>query len=124
LCARDNNLPAIAKTPQLERAEVAKLLECGVMGIQLPRTETRRDLETLIDYMKFPPLGTRAGAPCFGNVDYAWPANDVEWLKNANESTIVVAHIETAAGYRNAEKIISTPHLDMLYVGPYDFSIA
>ena len=36
LCARDNNLPVIAKTPQLERAEVAKLLECGVVGIQLP----------------------------------------------------------------------------------------
>ena len=29
LCARDNNLPVIAKTPQLERAEVAKLLSVG-----------------------------------------------------------------------------------------------
>jgi 2-keto-3-deoxy-L-rhamnonate aldolase RhmA len=34
LCARDNGLPVIAKTPQLERAEVAKLLESGIIGIQ------------------------------------------------------------------------------------------
>ena len=41
LSARDNGLPVIAKTPQLERQEVSKLLEAGVVGIQLPRTETR-----------------------------------------------------------------------------------
>ena len=52
LAARDNGLPVIAKTPQLERAEVAKLLECGIVGIQLPRTESRQDVETLKDYIK------------------------------------------------------------------------
>ena len=36
----------------------------------------------------------------------------------------MVAHIETALGFENAEQIISTPHLDMVYVGPYDSSIA
>ena len=56
--ARDNGLPVIAKTPQLERAAVAKLLECGVVGLQLPRTESRADIETLRSYLKFPPLGT------------------------------------------------------------------
>src|SRR5687767_7107788 len=56
-CARDNDLPVISKVAQLERAEVARLLEAGVVGIQLPRTESREDLLTLIDYMKFPPNG-------------------------------------------------------------------
>jgi 2-keto-3-deoxy-L-rhamnonate aldolase RhmA len=50
----------IAKTPQLERAAVAKLLECGLVGIQLPRTECREDLETLRGYLRFPPHGSRA----------------------------------------------------------------
>jgi 4-hydroxy-2-oxoheptanedioate aldolase len=45
-------------------------------------------------------------------------------LRRADESTVVVAHIETAEGLRNAEEIIATPHLDMVYVGPYDFSIS
>jgi 4-hydroxy-2-oxoheptanedioate aldolase len=124
LSSRDNNIPVIAKVAQLERAEVGRLLEAGVVGIQLPRTESREDLLTLIDYMKFPPHGSRAGAPCFGNVDYVAPANSREWLRLADQSTVVVAHIETAKGYENAEQIITTPRLDMLYVGPYDFSIS
>jgi len=124
LSARDNNIPVIAKVAQLERAEVGRLLEAGVVGIQLPRTESREDMLTLIDYMKFPPGGSRAGAPCFGNVDYIPPANGKQWIRRADQSTVVVAHIETAKGYENAEQIITTPQLDMLYVGPYDFSIS
>ena len=124
LCARDNGMPVISKVGELNRPEVARLLEAGVVGIQLPRTESREDLMTLIDYMKFPPNGTRAGAPCYGNVDYLWPADSSAWLRKADESTVVMAHIETALGYENAEQIITTPHLDMVYVGPYDFSIA
>lgn len=124
LSARDNGFPVIAKTGQLERAEVARLLEAGVVGVQLPRTNSRDDLEELIDIMKFPPLGSRAGAPCYGNVDYLWPTDDVAWLRKANESTVVVGHIETAEAFENAEEIISTPQLDMIYLGPYDFSIS
>ena len=124
LCARDNQMPVITKIGDLNRPEVARLLEAGVVGIQLPRTESREQLMTLIQYMKFPPLGTRAGAPCYGNVDYRRPADDEAWLKKANQSTVIVAHIETALGYERAEQIITTPHVDMVYVGPYDFSIS
>jgi len=38
------------------------------------------------------------------------------------ETTLVV-HIETKIGYDNAESIISTPGVDMVYVGPSDFSV-
>jgi len=124
LSARDNRLPVISKVGQLERAEVARLLEAGVVGIQLPSAESRDELLALIDYMKFPPGGSRPGAPCYGNVDYVWPEDDRAWMKRADASTLAVAHIETERGYQNAEEIIATPGLDMVYVGPYDFSIA
>jgi len=113
-----------AGDPLAECGEIARLLEAGVTVIQLPRSESRQDIETLVDYMKFPPVGTRAGAPCFGNVDYVWPDDDAKWLKKADQSTVILAHIETAKGYENAEEIVTAPHLDMVYVGPYDFSIA
>ena len=124
LFARDNKMPVISKISELNRPEVAKLLDAGVVGIQLPRTESRDQLMTLIQYVKFPPLGTRAGALGYGNVDYLPPEDDRAWLKKANQSTVIVAHIETALGYQNAEEIITTPHVDMVYVGPYDFSIS
>ena len=123
LAARDNGLPVIAKTPQLERAEVAKLLECGVVGIQLPRTETRQQLEELISYIKFPPAGTRAAAPGYGNSDHVRITDHRSWLETQNEEISLVVHIETRLGFQNAEDIVSTPGVDMVYVGPGDFSV-
>lgn len=124
LCARDNQMPVISKVGELNRSEVTRLLDAGVIGIQLPRTESREQLCILIDYMKFPPLGSRPGSPSYANVDYLPPADDKTWLKKTNQSTVIVAHIETALGYENAEQIVTTPGLDMLYVGSYDFSIS
>ena len=123
LCARDNGLPVIAKTPQLERAAVAKLLECGIVGIQLPRTESRADVETLRSYLKFPPHGTRAIAPGYGSSGYVQPGDWAEWMREQDEETCLVVHIETRLAYERAEEIISTPGVDMVYVGPGDFSI-
>ena len=40
LSARDNQMPVISKVGELNRSEVARLLEAGVVGIQLPRTES------------------------------------------------------------------------------------
>jgi len=124
LCARDNGLPVVAKTPQLERAEVAKLLDCGVVGIQLPRTESRAQVETLRDYLKFPPAGSRAVAPGYGNSDYVPPADWAAWMRDQDAETTLVVHIETRAGWEKAEEIVSTPGVDMVYLGPGDFSIS
>ena len=123
LAARDNGLPVIAKTPQLERAEVAKLLECGVVGIQLPRTDSRAQLEECLGYLKFPPEGTRAAAPGYGNSDHVKITDQRSWLAEQNQEISLVVHIETRIGYENAEQIVSTPGVDMVYVGPGDFSV-
>jgi len=102
---------------------VAKLLDCGVVGIQLPRTESRGDVETLLSYLKFPPHGTRAVAPSLGNSSYVPTSDWKPWMANQDEETTLVVHIETRVGYENAEEIISTPGVDMVYFGAGDFSI-
>lgn len=123
LAARDNGLPVIAKTPQLDRQEVAKLLECGIVGIQLPRTETREEIETLIDLIKLYPNGSRASATGYGSSDYIKPTDRQEWIADQDAETTLVVHIETRVGYANAEEIVSTPGVDIVYCGPGDTSL-
>ena len=123
IAARDVGLPVIAKTPQLERQEVSKLLEIGVVGIQLPRTESREQVETLLSYLKFPPQGTRAVALGYGNSDYIQPTDWAAWMAEQDAETMVVVHLETKLGYEKAEEIVTTPGVDMVYVGPGDSSI-
>src|SRR5438132_727321 len=59
LACRAEGLPVVAKVPECSRTHVAKLLEAGVVGIQLPWTELGEQIDRLVSYVKFPPLGIR-----------------------------------------------------------------
>ena len=77
----------------------------------------------LRNYIKFPPHGSRAVAPGWGNSSYVAPTDWNAWMADQDQETTLVVHIETRLGYENAEEIISTPGVDMVYVGPGDFSV-
>ncbi|MAE64564.1 MAG: hypothetical protein CMJ18_09875 [Phycisphaeraceae bacterium] len=124
LHARDNGTTVVAKIPHLERAETARLLEMGVMGLQLPRTESREDVATLHDFIKFPPVGSRASATGYGNTMYGKVPDKRAWYDQANEETFVVAHIETRAGAEHIEQILDSGGADVCFVGPSDLSLS
>ena len=124
LCARDNGLTVVSKLPQLERAETAWLLEMGVMGLQLPRTESRDELETLHDYIKYPPTGSRASATAYGNTLYAKVTDKPAWYAQSNDETFVIGHIETRKGVEDIEDILATDRVDVCFVGPSDLSLS
>src|SRR5947208_2250885 len=113
LACRDNGLPVVAKVPECSRTHVAKLLECGVVGIQLPWTESREQIDRLVSYVKFPPLGIRAAAPGMGNSDYNLQVNGREFIESANRETVVLAHVETRHGIQNLDAILANPHVDV-----------
>lgn len=120
---RDVDLPTIVKLPALERHFVTKILDAGAMGIQLPRTNSKEEIAKLVQWSKFPPIGDRAACPGLGNTDYQLTVELRDFLVQANERTIVAAHIETKAGLENLDDILSNEHLDVAFVGPYDLSI-
>src|SRR5262245_21460723 len=124
LCCRAHGLPVVAKVPECSRTHVAKLLECGVLGIQLPWTETREQIERLVSYVKFPPVGIRAAAPGMGNSDYDLRTTGRELIEVGNRETVVLAHVETRTGIANLDAILVNPHVDILFLGMYDLSIS
>jgi len=123
LAARDANLPVITKVPSLHRHFISRALDAGALGIQLPRTNSREDVERMVQYAKFPPIGDRAGCPGLGNTDYR-PVGAEEFFRRSNEETLIIAHIETREGLANLDGILANPHVDAVFVGPYDLSAA
>jgi 2-keto-3-deoxy-L-rhamnonate aldolase RhmA len=124
LSCRLNGLPVVAKVPECSRTHTAKLLECGVTGIQLPWSESRAQIDRLVSYVKFPPLGIRAAAPGMGNTDYNLGVNGKEFIEAANRETVVLAHVETREGIQNLDAILANPHVDVLFLGMYDLSVS
>lgn len=122
LACRGEGLPVVAKVPECARTPVAKLLECGVLGIQLPWTESREQIDRLVSYVKFPPLGIRAVAPGMGNCDYNLQTTGRELIETGNRETVVLAHVETRTGIDNLDAILGNPHVDVLFLGMFDLS--
>ncbi len=121
---RSLGLPVVAKVPECTRTHVAKLLECGVIGIQLPWTETRAQVEQLVSYVKFPPVGIRAAAPGMGNCDYNLQTPGRDLIERGNRETVILAHVETKKGIDNLDGILANPHVDVLFLGMYDLSVS
>lgn len=120
--ANDNGLPVVAKTPDLLRHIIAKILETGISGIQLPRTNSKLDIAKLISFSKYPPQGTRAGVTGMASTNYAHvPA--VQHMKELNDELAIIAHVETAEGLQNIEAIVAQPGIDICYVGTFDLAI-
>ena len=122
LACRTEGLPVVAKVPECSRTHVAKLLECGVVGIQLPWTESREQIDRLVSYVKFPPVGIRAVAPGMGNCDYDLRTTGRQLIEAGNRETVVLAHVETRTGIENLDAILGNPHVDVLFLGMFDLS--
>jgi 2-keto-3-deoxy-L-rhamnonate aldolase RhmA len=126
LTCRLCGMPVVAKCSYLERGSITRLLDAGVIGIQLPMTETSDDVKRLIGYMKFPPAGNRAFSPGIGNTLYepSAPSAWGEWIKEMNEETVVIAHVETQTGLENIDEILSVPEVDVLSIGVFDLMVS
>ncbi len=122
ISARDNGLPVVAKTPELYRHLILKILEAGVTGIQLPRTNTATDVADLVNYCRYPPEGTRAGSTGMASTDYVH-LEAAEHMRLANAELCVVGHVETKEGLQNIDQIAAQPGLDVCYVGTFDLAI-
>ena len=124
LCARDTELPVVSKVPSLDRAWTTKLLDAGASAIQLPYTETKEQIDQLVEMAKYPPIGKRPGCGGLGNTGYRGDVSMADLIVEANRETVIIAHIESQEGVDNIDAILSNPHVDIMFVGQYDLSIS
>ena len=102
---------------------IAGPLDHGAMGVMLPRVEVRRDLELLIEAMKYPPLGKRGCSSDAPHSEYDFGPLP-EFLEINNQDTLVIAQIERMAAVENIDELLSVPGVDVAFMGPEDLSVS
>ncbi len=96
-----------------------RLLDSGADGLIVPMVNSKKDVENVISWMKYPPAGRRG----FGvSRAQGYGADFQEYIKEWNESSVFIAQIETIQAVENIEEILSCNGLDGVMVGPYDIS--
>jgi 2-keto-3-deoxy-L-rhamnonate aldolase RhmA len=104
-----------------EQFMVKAALDMGAHGVVFPLVSSPADAKRAVDFAKYPPVGTRGVAPRKA-ADYGRSFS--EYIRTANELTVVVAQIETSEALDNLDDIISTQDVDVAFVGPTDLTMS
>lgn len=100
---------------------VSGALDAGAEGIMVPYVNTAEQAATLVQWMKYPPVGIRGSA--FGIAHDLYAGGDPSQRQaEANASTILLTQIETPEAVANVDEIAAVDGVDVLFVGPLDLS--
>ncbi len=109
----------MCRVPWNDAGIIMKLLDAGAYGLICPLINTTAEAEQFVSFGRYPPIGSRSMGPNRA-VQYA----GADYWQNANEEVLLFAMIETQAGLKNLESILSVKGLNGVYVGPSDLSMA
>ena len=118
--ARKAGLCPTVTIPEVSRTLVSRTLDAGALGICLSHSETPEQVDELVRWMKYPPIGERALAHG-PNADYLIEDASA-YCTQANEATMLVLKIESRLGLENAEAMISNEWVDGIVFGPGDLA--
>ena len=113
------DITPMARVNWNEPGQIMKILDAGCYGVICPMVSNRKEAEKFVQACQYPPKGYRSFGPIrasiYGGGDYA---------KHANEEILKLAMIETKEALEKLDEILDTPHLDGVYIGPADLSLA
>ncbi|GAC1568878.1 MAG: aldolase/citrate lyase family protein [Ktedonobacteraceae bacterium] len=94
-------------------------LDAGSWGVVVPMVNTPEEARRAVEYMKYPPLGSRSIGGVFG--PYGFGITDwTDYARRANDEIMLIVQIESAQALDNLDEILSTPGIDVAFVGPND----
>lgn len=119
--ARFTGCVPLVRVGSIDYHAIAATLDAGALGIMAPMVESAEQAAFLVACTRYPPDGRRGAAFGVAHDDYLG-GSVTEKLRAANERTLVIALIETAAGVENVAAIAAVPGIDVLWLGHFDLT--
>ena len=129
----DGELQAIAMACELTdcalvlriSADVASLeryMNLGVSGIQIPRTQSARQVRDVVGAVKFAPQGERGLGGTRASKYGLFGRPTPEFMRAVNEQTVIMVQIEDARGIAALPEIVEIDEVDAVLIGTVDLS--
>lgn len=103
-----------ANRPEL----IGEALDAGADGVLIPLIDNAQSAALAVAAAHYPPRGIRSG----GGVRPL--AQFKDYVAKSAQGTLVALMIETVDGLENAEAIIATPGVDLIFIGPGDLALS
>jgi 4-hydroxy-2-oxoheptanedioate aldolase len=115
--------PALVRIPVGRFDMASRALDMGAEAVIAPMVNSIEDAKRFAAAMKYPPVGERSWGPTYGFPRHG-KGDHAQWLSESNKRTVSFAMIETRAAVDILDRILDTPGIDAIFLGPSDFSIA
>jgi 4-hydroxy-2-oxoheptanedioate aldolase len=126
LAAERRGITPFVRIKDATRPSVLKMLDIGAKGLVVPCIQTKEEVERLVEYAKYYPLGRRGFALTMaGAFGYADFARDTQtYFETSNRETLLIPQCETRGCLDHIEEIAPMEGVDGIFIGPYDLSVA
>jgi len=99
--------------------QIARLLDSGADGIIVPSVSTPAQVEKIIQWCKYPPLGRRSyGVARAQGYGFSFEEYTASW----NARSTLVIQIESIQAVEAVESLLAFEAVDGVMIGPYDIS--
>lgn len=109
----------LVRVAELSVGLIKRALDIGADGVVVPWIESAEELRRAVAFAHYPPDGVRGigaeRATCWGRCFTAH-------VDEANENVLVVPIVETVTGGRNIAELCSVDGVEVLFLGPADYS--
>ena len=120
--ARAGSADIVARPAKGEFMRMQRMLEAGAHGIVYPRCDNAQEAAEVVGWMKFAPEGRRGFDG--GNPDMPYLSMPMDqYVAEANRQTFLILQIETPQAVEGVDEIAAVDGVDVLMMGPADFSI-
>ena len=120
--ARVGRTDIMCRPAKGEFMRMGRCLEAGAQGILYPRCDDAAEARQVVQWCKFAPLGRRGFDG--GNPDQPYCSMPLaEYVRQANAQTWLGVQLEDPQAIEHAESIAGVEGIDVLFLGPGDFSL-
>ncbi|MDR2663238.1 MAG: hypothetical protein LBC31_09605 [Treponema sp.] len=115
------------RIPHISRGGVLKFLDAGARGLIVPGIKTPGEVEQLVEFGKYPPLGNRGFCPtrvCRYGFNGALADGIGAYMEKANDGVMLIPQCETVECLERIEDILGLAGVDGIFIGPFDLSIS
>ena len=110
----------MVRVPWNEPGIIGKALDGGAMGIICPMINTKKEAEAMVQYCKYPPMGSRSNGP----IRAGMYGEATSYQTTANAETLCIPMIETKTAIKNLEAILDVEGIAGVYIGPSDLGLS
>lgn len=116
---QNQSCPCLVRVAKNDEVLIKKAMDIGADGVIVPNIKNVDDAKQAINFMKYPPTGTR-GVGLYRAQKYGVGFEEYkEWLDNQSTLILQIEHIEAV---QNIDEILKINNIDAYIIGPYDLS--